>query len=74
MFFSIGAHPGFNFPLLEDESFTDYHLSFNGSERLETSVLEGPYLSNKKQLIAESTNKLPLTYDLFKTMRLFLKI
>ena len=47
MFFSIGAHHGFNFPLLEGESFTDYHLSFNGSERLETSVLEGPYLSNK---------------------------
>ena len=66
MFFSIGAHPGFNFPLLDGESFTDYHLSFNGSERLETSVLEGPYLSNKKQLIAENTTELPLTYDLFK--------
>ncbi len=66
MFFSIGAHPGFNFPLLDGESFTDYHLSFNGLERLETSVLEGPYLSNKKQLIAENTTELPLTYDLFK--------
>ena len=50
MFFSIGAHPGFNFPLLDGESFTDYHLSFNGSERLETSVLEG-ILSFKQKAI-----------------------
>ncbi|MED0985586.1 aldose 1-epimerase family protein [Bacillus paramycoides] len=66
MFFSIGAHPGFNCPLLAGESFADYHLSFNGSERLETSILEGPFLSNEKELIAENTKELPLTYDLFK--------
>ena len=59
MFFSIGAHPGFNFPLLDGESFTDYHLSFNGSERLETSVLELSF--KQKQLIAENTTELPLT-------------
>ncbi|KEK24744.1 aldose 1-epimerase family protein [Bacillus gaemokensis] len=66
MFFSIGAHPGFNCPLVEGESFTDYYLAFNGSEYLETSVLEGPFLSKEKQLIADSTTELPLTYDLFK--------
>ncbi|MDM5187913.1 aldose 1-epimerase family protein [Bacillus sp. DX4.1] len=66
MYFSIGAHPGFNCPLLEGEAFTDYHLSFSSLERLETSVLEGPFLSKEKQLIAESTTELPLTYDLFK--------
>ncbi|CAI8703870.1 MULTISPECIES: aldose 1-epimerase family protein [Bacillus] len=66
MFFSIGAHPGFNCPLVEGESFTDYHLSFNGPEYLETSVLEGPFLSQEKQLMVENKAELPLTYDLFK--------
>ena len=50
---------------MDGESFTDYHLSFNGSERLETSVLEGVSFK-QKQLIAENTTELPLTYDLFK--------
>ncbi|EEM17832.1 MULTISPECIES: aldose 1-epimerase family protein [Bacillus] len=66
MFFSIGAHPGFNCPLIEDESFTDYHLSFNGPEHLETNVLKGPFLSKEKQLMVENKTELPLTYDLFK--------
>lgn len=66
MFFSIGAHPGFNCPLVEGESFTDYHLSFNGLEHLETSILKGPFLSKEKQLIVENKAELPLTYDLFK--------
>ncbi|CAI8728718.1 LACX protein [Bacillus pseudomycoides] len=66
MFFSIGAHPGFNCPLIEGESFTDYHLSFNGPEHLETNVLKGPFLSKEKQLMVENKTELPLTYDLFK--------
>ncbi|AIK35669.1 LACX protein [Bacillus pseudomycoides] len=66
MFFSIGAHPGFNCPLIEGESFTDYHLSFNGPEHLKTNVLKGPFLSKEKQLMVENKTELPLTYDLFK--------
>ncbi|WP_026591796.1 aldose 1-epimerase family protein [Bacillus sp. UNC437CL72CviS29] len=66
MLFSIGAHPGFNCPLIEGESFTDYHLSFNRPEHLETSVLKGPFLSKEKQLVVENKTELPLTYDLFK--------
>ncbi|PEY37695.1 LACX protein [Bacillus cereus] len=66
MLFSIGAHPGFNCPLVEGESFTDYHLSFNSPEHLETNVLKGPFLSKEKQLIVENEAELPLTYDLFK--------
>ncbi|MCP1123244.1 aldose 1-epimerase family protein [Bacillus sp. 3103sda1] len=66
MYFSIGGHPGFNCPLLSNESFTDYYLSFSTLEHLETSVLEGPFLSKNKLIVAEETTKLPLTYDLFK--------
>lgn len=66
MYFSIGGHPGFNCPLREGESFTDYYLSFSEKETLETSVLEGPFLSDKRLVIAEDATELPLTYDLFK--------
>lgn len=66
MYFSIGGHPGFNCPLREGETFTDYYLSFSEQETLETSILEGPFLSDKKVVIAEETTELPLTYDLFK--------
>ncbi|PHA03540.1 LACX protein [Bacillus pseudomycoides] len=66
MYFSIGGHPGFNCPLLPNESFTDYYLSFSAPEHLETSVLEGPFLSKNKLIVAEKTTELPLTYDLFK--------
>ena len=66
MYFSIGGHPGFNCPLLPNESFTDYYLSFGTPERLEASVLEGPFLSKQKLVVAEEATELPLTYDLFQ--------
>ena len=66
MYFSIGGHPGFNCPLLPNESFTDYYLSFGIPERLEASVLEGPFLSKQKLVVAEEATELALTYDLFQ--------
>ncbi|MEH7348862.1 aldose 1-epimerase family protein [Gottfriedia acidiceleris] len=64
--FSIGAHPAFNIPLMENETFEDYYLQFEEEERLETIKLEGPYRSGKRELIAQNIKKLPLTRDLFK--------
>ncbi|ENQ3080360.1 aldose 1-epimerase family protein [Bacillus cereus] len=66
MYFSIGGHPGFNCPLLPNESFTDYYLSFSTPERLESSVLEGPFLSKHKLVVAEEATELPLACDLFQ--------
>ncbi|WP_088013465.1 aldose 1-epimerase family protein [Gottfriedia acidiceleris] len=64
--FSIGAHPAFNIPLKEDETFEDYYLQFEEEERLETIKLEGPYRSGKRELIAQNIKNLPLTRELFK--------
>jgi galactose mutarotase-like enzyme len=64
--FSIGAHPAFNVPLLEDESFEDYCLQFEEKEDLETIKLEGSYRNGKKELLATNITELPLTRDLFK--------
>ncbi|PEJ57895.1 LACX protein [Bacillus sp. AFS002410] len=64
--FSIGAHPAFNIPLKEGETFEDYYLQFEEEEKLETIKLEGPYRNGKRELIAQNIKNLPLTRELFK--------
>jgi len=64
--FSIGAHPAFNIPLKEDETFEDYYLQFEEEETLETIKLEGPYRSGKRELIGQNIKNLSLTRELFK--------
>ncbi|WP_088043032.1 aldose 1-epimerase family protein [Bacillus sp. EAC] len=71
--FSIGAHPAFNVPIMEGESFEDYFLQFDDQEIIETIKLEGAYRNGKRELIAENTNVLPLTRKLFKDDALILE-
>ncbi|WP_192603178.1 aldose 1-epimerase family protein [Bacillus sp. OAE603] len=71
--FSIGAHPAFNVPLLENESFEDYYIQFEENEKIETIKLEGSYRNGKRELIADKTNVLPLTRELFKDDALILE-
>lgn len=67
MYFSIGAHPAFNLPLIEGTDFEDYYLDFGAKENLETLCLEGAYRSGEiKNITKEPTQNLPLNYDLFK--------
>ncbi|WP_099221381.1 aldose 1-epimerase family protein [Listeria costaricensis] len=66
IYFSVGAHPAFNVPLVDGTRFEDYYLDFGTKEALETLVLEGPYRSGAVKKIAdEKVQQLPLTYDLF---------
>ena len=64
----IGGHPGFNCPLLDDETYEDYYLEFEKPETCsvpkpfpETGMLDfkdrSPWLNNQKEL--------DLNYDLF---------
>jgi len=71
--FSIGAHPAFNVPLLENESFEDYYIQFEVKETIETIKLEGSYRNGKRELIADKTRVLPLTRQLFKDDALILE-
>jgi galactose mutarotase-like enzyme len=64
LYFSIGAHPGFNCPLLSGESFEDYYLLFENSE-LKRTVLEDGLLSEKSEVIRLRDKKLPLSVSLF---------
>lgn len=64
MFFSVGAHPGFNCPLLPSESFEDYYFEFETSS-LEVCELEnGLRLANKRTLSIPN-KKLFLSDSLF---------
>lgn len=63
--FSIGAHPAFNVPLIDQEEFEDYFLQFETEEKIEAIKLEGPYRNGKKVLIASNLKELPLTRELF---------
>lgn len=63
IFFSIGAHPGFNCPLLENESFEDYYLEFKKEEFVQTK-LENGLLAGKEDLYIKNC-RLFLTESLF---------
>lgn len=66
IYFSIGAHPGFNCPIHDDETLEDYYFSFMEKEKMETYVLEGPYRKPNKKTLQEPTDTLPLSVELFK--------
>lgn len=68
MYYCLGAHPGFNCPLYEGESFEDYQLEFEKEEDTCAMV----YDLKAQQFDAESrgvrldhTRILPLAYPLF---------
>lgn len=56
MYFSIGGHPAFNVPVLDDTKFTDYYLYFEGKDTLEYKLLD----KASGCIIAESSEILPL--------------
>jgi galactose mutarotase-like enzyme len=73
MLFSIGAHPGFNCPLLPNEKMEDYYLEFDTPQTLRYNYLVDGLVSNQKKLLMENTNKLNLSKDLFKTNAIVLE-
>ncbi len=64
LFFSVGAHPGFNCPLLQSEQFEDYSLEFESSTYRVTELNNGLRKESKKELTLPN-HKLYLTQELF---------
>jgi galactose mutarotase-like enzyme len=65
MYFSIGAHPGFNCPFNNNEHFSDYFLEFEKEETLDRYLLnEGTFKGNTERVMT-STKILPLHEELF---------
>ena len=66
IYFSIGAHPGFNCPLNADEQFSDYYLEFEKTETLDRQLLDGGVFNGATERVMTGTNILPLEEALFK--------
>lgn len=73
LFFSIGAHPGFNCPLVADEKFEDYVLEFPGVDELTCTKLSEGLLTNEQYKIALNQQRLPISTSLFSQDALVLE-
>lgn len=73
MWFSIGGHPAFKCPLREGDLFQDYYLTFENKETVERHFLEAGLISERKEVLLNNTDKLPLQVDLFREDALVLK-
>jgi galactose mutarotase-like enzyme len=70
LFFSVGAHPGFNCPLEPNSTLEDYFLEFQQEENLEKlSLKDGLFYPEKKLVKIGKT--LELTEELFAQDALF---
>jgi galactose mutarotase-like enzyme len=64
LLFSIGAHPGFNCPLLRGERLDDYYLEFE-QEELRRTLLQDGLLSNRTETLVLQGRRIPLHHSLF---------
>ncbi len=66
LYFSVGAHPAFNVPLVKGDAYNDYYLAFNVTENVGIHPLAADGLVELHTTpLLENTNKLPLTKALF---------
>lgn len=67
IYFSIGAHPGFNCPLLPGEVIEDYYFEFDQKETCSvTPINDAGYMLHDKIPFLNSEKKIPLSPKLFK--------
>lgn len=66
MLFSIGGHPAFKVPLVENTAYEDHYLSFNQPEDADRwPIIDGGLISKKSTSFFKESRKLELTRDLF---------
>lgn len=65
IFFSLGAHPGFNCPLHKGANYSDYYLEFEHSENEETVLISDKGLVTNETRPILNGHKLKLRPDLF---------
>ncbi len=73
MYFSIGAHPGFNCPLLPGEDMRDCYLEFETGETADTMILRDGLISRDRAPCLRNSRTLPLSAELFAGDALILK-
>lgn len=66
MYFSIGGHPGFNWPLIpEKEEQEDYVIEFSNAETADLLLIDGGLISNETRPFLRDESSFPLSSDLF---------
>lgn len=73
IYFSVGAHPAFNVPLVEGEAYEDYYFQFEVTEDLNTHLLSATGLLTRATEKVLTGDKLRLTKDLFNNDALIFK-
>ena len=75
IYFSLGGHPAFNCPLLENENYTDYLLEFDKPETSKSHILNmnSGLLTKKIKSVFTESNKIHLKPDLFNEDALIFK-
>lgn len=66
MYFSIGAHPGFNCPVNAGEKFSDYYIEFEKEETAGRCLLDEGVFNGKTEPLLKSSKFLDLNYELFR--------
>ena len=73
IYFSIGAHPAFYWPLAENEKKEDYYLEFEKKEKAAKYLLEAGLLNHQKEIILNNQKIIELSPDIFKDDALVFK-
>lgn len=73
IYFSIGAHPGFNCPLAEGEDFTDYYLEFDSPELIDSYRLRDGVIGGKELLFDKEVTTLDVSKELFENDAIMLE-
>ena len=67
IYFSVGAHPGFNCPLTPDETFDDYYFEFEKNENASITLIDSNgTLKRKKEQYLTNQKIIELTEETFK--------
>ncbi len=64
LFFSIGAHPAFNVPLVEGTAYEDYYLEFENKENSAAWSIDNNLIATPIPYL-KGQDRLPLQHDLF---------
>lgn len=72
LYFSLGAHPGFNCPLAEGDAFEDYVLEFPGLDHLTCTKLADGLTTDSTYTLALTNNRLSVSRQLFSNDALVL--
>lgn len=75
MYFSLGAHPGFNVPMSDGEKFSDYYIEFEGDCRPNEVICDNCFLTGEfRPYKLENDKIIRLRHNLFDNDAIILSL